>query len=435
MIITNICFLVEALSILICLHYLFDEKLRLDIITVCFLSADMIILTIINYQRMERIHTMIIYPIIFIYCGCRFGFHIKKIIVNIIISIIVIGVTQMVLTFFVCYIFNMHKIEDIGLIVVAFIEFLLILIVTHSGKMKRLSIFLQNKERMLIISIGASIVLTLIWLISYKKIRLMEAYQAILLFSAIGFVLILSGQLVKYKVKAKEIETELKIHKIYSDSFEALIDNIRLRQHEFDNHINTIYSQHLFCNTFEELVDAQKSYCKLIIKENHFNKLLSRDNPVIRGFLYGKFIEIDEMGIEISYQISVKKLDVGVPIYKLIELLGDLINNAVEALQLDKKRNKLHIEILETDMFYIEVRNESPYISYDILGDFFNKGYSKKGEGRGLGLYNTKQICKEYGLEISCNNKNIDGSNWLVFVAQKGKEIQEINPVECSTGF
>ena len=64
----------------------------------------------------------------------------------------------------------------------------------------------------------------------------------------------------------------------------------------------------------------------------------------------------------------------------------------------------------------IEVRNESPYISYDMLGNFFNKGYSKKGENRGIGLYNIKQICEEYGMEIASKNIEIDGSNWLSFL-------------------
>lgn len=423
MIITNVCFLLEALSIVVCLYYLYDEKIKLDIVTVCFLSVDMIIMTAINYLKIGRIHTMVIYPIIVIYCVCRFGFYVKKLVVNIVLCIVLIGLTQMAVTFTVCYILDIHTIGDIGLIVIGIAEFLLILFICYKGNVKRLSIFLQNEERILFVSIGVSIVISLIWLISYKKINLMEAYQAILLFSVLGFVLVLSGQLIKYKLKAKEVETELKIHKIYSDSFEGLIEDIKLRQHEFDNHINAIYSQHLFCNTFDELVDAQKKYCKLITKENRFNKLLSQDNPVIRGFLYGKFIEIDEMGIEISYQISIKNLDIGVPVYKIIELLGNLVNNAVEALQTDESRNRLHVEILEKDMFYIEVRNESPYITYDVLGKFFNKGYSEKGNGRGIGLYNVKQTCKEYDLIICCKNIELDGRNWLVFTVQKEKVI------------
>ena len=47
----------------------------------------------------------------------------------------------------------------------------------------------------------------------------------------------------------------------------------------------------------------------------------------------------------------------------------------MEALETEKERKKLHVEIVEIEKFFIEVRNESPYISYDMLGNFFNKGF------------------------------------------------------------
>lgn len=415
MIITNVCLLLEALSIVICLHHLYGEKFRLDIATVSFLSVDMIIMTAINYFELARIYTMVIYPIIILYCGIRFGFHIKKIIINIILCIVLIGVTQMVVTFCICYVYNLHSVANVELMIIGCIELMLILFVMPRVKVKRLSIFLQNNERILIIAIGLSIVIVLLWLVSYKKIKLMEAYQAILIFSVIGFVLILAGQLIKYKVKAKEAEIELKMHKIYAESFQGLIENIRLRQHEFDNHINAIYSLHYSCHTLEELVESQKNYCENITESNRFSKLLTSKNAVVSGFLYKRFTEIDKMGIEVNYHVILGEYNIGMPVYKIVEILGDLINNAVEALGVDNEKNRLYVEIVEKDKFFIEVRNESSYISYDTLNSFFGKDYSKKGKNRGLGLYNIKQICEEYGLEIAAKWTEIDRVGWVSF--------------------
>ena len=143
--------------------------------------------------------------------------------------------------------------------------------------------------------------------------------------------------------------------------------------------------------------------------------MLAPDNAVIRGFLYTRFVEIDRMGIEINYRVILNKHIVGVPVYKIIEILGNLINNAVEALKNDKERNRLYVEVVGVEVLSIEVRNESPYIGYDMLEKFFNKGYSKKGENRGLGLYNIKQICEEYSLEISPKWMDIEGKGWLSF--------------------
>lgn len=419
MIITNVCLLLEALSIVICLHHLYGEKFRLDIATVSFLSIDMIIMTAINYFEMERIHTMIIYPIIILYCGLKFGFRLHKMIVNIILCIVLIGVTQMVVTFCLCYVFKLHSVTETGLIIVGCIEFVLILFVVPKVKIKRLTRFLQDNEKILVMAIGLSIIIALLWLISYKKIKLMEAYQAILLFSTIGFVLILSGKLIKYKLKAKEAEIELKMHQIYSESFQGLVDNIRLRQHEFDNHLNAIYSLHYSCHTFEELVEAQKRYCGNITESNRFCKLLTAGNAIVSGFLYKRFVEIDKMGIEIIYHVILDGCEIGIPTYKVVEILGDLINNAVEAIETGSENNKIYVEIIEKNTFFIEVRNESPYVEFDSLKNFFVKGYSMKGKGRGLGLYNVKQICEEYNLEIAANWIEVDRTGWLSFKIRK----------------
>lgn len=419
MIITNVCLLLEALSIVICLHHLYGEKFRLDIVTVSFLSINMIIMTSINYFELSRICTMIIYPIIIIYCGLRFGFKIKELVINILLCIIIVGGIQLVVSLPFYYFLNIHSFTEIKLLVVNCISFFALLIVVNKVKMKKILSILKNKEKMLQIAISLCMILVFVWLFSYKRFKLLELNQAVLLFASVAFIFVLAGQLSKYKVKAKEAETELKMHKLYSDSFQGLIENIRLRQHEFDNHINTIYSQHYIYHTYEELVEAQKGYCQIVEEDNRFNRLLVSGNSIIIGFLYGKFVEIDKLGIEISYKVNIKEVNIGVPLYKIVEILGDLINNAVEELRETKFGDKLYVCVEESNLFMIEIRNESPYIEHNRIEQFFTKGYSKKGENRGLGLYNVKQICNEYEFHVECENVDIEGINWLSFKIEK----------------
>ena len=415
MIVTNVCLLLEALSIVICLHHLYGEKFRLDIATVSFLSIDMIIMTAINYFEMARICTMVIYPFIALFCGIKFCFKFRKIVTNIIVCIILVGIIQMFGLLFTHLLYNIQNFSDYKLLLANSMTFLTVLVVVPVLKIFRLSKFLLDNEKIVILVISVCLAWVSFWMLSFKKLMLMDLHQAILLFISIVLVLVLVGQLNKYKIRAKEIETELKMHELYSEPFQGLIDNMRLKQHEFDNHINAIYSLHYSCHTIEELIEAQNIYCKQITKENRFNKLLAPDNAVIRGFLYTRFVEIDRMGIEINYRVILNKHIVGVPVYKIIEILGNLINNAVEALKNDKERNRLYVEVVGVEVLSIEVRNESPYIGYDMLEKFFNKGYSKKGENRGLGLYNIKQICEEYSLEISPKWMDIEGKGWLSF--------------------
>lgn len=421
MMVTNICLLLEALSIVICLHHLYGEKFKLDIETISFLSIDMILMTSIDYYGIPKMCSLIIYPIIVLYCGREFGFRLKSLVVNLVLCIVLVGGIQMLVALPFHYIMNIGLFSNVKLLLVNCIASLIIIFVLPLGGIRKLSKFLQRQERILMVTLGVCILIIVYWLISYKEFKWLELNQAILLFVSIVFIFCLATELTKYKVKAKEIETELKMQKLYSSSFQGLIDHIRMRQHEFNNHINTIYSQHYTHKNYEDLVNAQKHYCELVLKENRFSKLLSGGNPIIVGFLYGKFVEIEKLGIDVSYKVADIKDELEVPEYKVVEILGDLINNAVEALSADEERNKLYVSVIGGDSLTIEVRNESPHISYAEFDAFFTKGYSKKGENRGLGLYNVKQICEEYHMEISCDNMEIDGSNWLCFGISKEK--------------
>ncbi len=422
MIIKNVCLFLEALSIVICLHHLYGEKFRLDIATISFLSINMIIMTAINYFGLSKTYTMIIYPIIILYCGIRFGFQIKALAVNIVLCVILIGGVQLCTVFGLSVVKDIISLSDLRLLFTNCITTLVTVLILPVFKVERLSARIRDKGKILLTTFCICILMVLFLLVSYKELEVAALEPIILLFISFIFILLLSGQLNAYKIKAKEVETELKMQKLYANSFRGLIEDIRLRQHEFDNHISTIYSQHYKYHTYEELVDVQKEYCKIIAYENRFNRILSGGNSIIVGFLYVRLAEIDKRGINVSYQVKVKELEIGIPSYKIIEILGDLINNAVEALLVYENGKRLHVSVIELDNFYIEVMNESPYIDYRELGMFFSKNYSKKGENRGLGLYNVKLICEEYGLSISCQNIELDGSNWLSFRIWKERE-------------
>ncbi len=343
-------------------------------------------------------------------------------IVNILLSIILVGGIQASVMFCFSHFFESVWFGGIKLLLANSVIFFIVIFIIPKCKIRKLACFVKDRSIFFGITACTCISLLLLLLVFYKRLEAAALEPIILLFISIILIFFLAGQLNIYKIKAKEVETELKMQKLYAESFKGLIDTIRLRQHEFDNHINTIYSQHYTCSTYEELVNVQRNYCKLITNETHFSKILTGGNSIIIGFLYVRLIEIEKEGIDLSYKVNVKDLDIGIPSYKIVEILGDLINNAVEAIRGDEEINRLHISVVEADHFYIEVRNESSYIDYKELGLFFTKDYSKKGENRGLGLFNVKSICEEYGLNISCQNIEIDERNWLSFNIWKEKE-------------
>lgn len=424
----RILLLLEALSIVICLHCLYGEKFRLNIVNTSYLAIHMIIMTTINYYSLDKVYTFLIYPLIAIYCGVRFGFKWKEIVTNYILYLVIVGGIQLIMAIGYSWIFNLLSInmlevkESEGVIINAGV-LLIVAGVFPKCKLHKLSVYLQDKERILAIFLFFCLALTLYSFTNFKLINGFNFYQSMILFFSVVLFCAVAGQVGKYKIKSKEIETELKMHLLFADSFQNLIEDIRSRQHEFDNHINAIYSLHYTCDSYEKLVAAQREYSQEVLMENRYNKLLKADNPLLIGFLYGKFVEIERLGVEITYQIDIGDFDVGIPVYKLVEILGNLIKNAVEAMKAAEGNKVLHVSVIEAEgEFNIEVRNRSGYIDYGEIEDFFKKGFSKKGKDRGLGLYNVKNICNEYALNILCENKPIEEENWLSFTITNKKE-------------
>lgn len=407
--------LLEILSVVLCLHFLYGEKFHFDLLTIILIALEISWMQIIYWMELGNIWSLLMYPIVMLYCGLKFGFNFKVIFINNILYIAIISIIQATIMMVFGLVLGTQKIGAVENLIINFLTFLIIFLALSKCSLKKLSRVLQSHEKMIVISLTVLIINIFFLLLVYKKDQGFNIlYYAVLWISVILIVIVVID-IGKHKLKAKEVEAELRLHKLYEESFRNLVDEISARQHEFDNHINTIYSQHFLYKTYEELVEAQKKYCIEVVKENRFNKLLTKGNPVVLCFLYSRFTEVEKEGVMISYRINVGDLKCKVPVYKMVELLGNLIKNAVEAAK-ERGGGGIHVMMLEEkDMIRIEVSNESEVIEYQRIQEFFRKGYSEKGKNRGYGLYNVKKICGEYGIEITCENREENEKNRLVF--------------------
>lgn len=412
----------EALSVVVCFQYLYGEKLHWEKISVIFLVTDVILMEIFYLLHMKSIWSLIIFPIIFLYSGFRFGFKLKPLIINNVLQTILLATLQASIMMLYSVIVNDHKLEEMDGLIVNGLMFLIVLCGLKRCKLKKISDVLQSNDKMVIMSLAVVAMTIVSSFLSYKQNTKIEMLYYVVLGITILLIIITAIDIGKNKIKVKEKETELHLHKLYEASFRELIDEICARQHEFDNHINTIYSQHRLYKTYDELVEAQEKYCGEIMEENRYNKILSKGNPVILCFLYSQLSEMEKKGINATYQISIGDLECGMPVHKMVELLGNLIKNAMEAVQ-KRGKGEIHVMMLEeNNRIQIEISNESEVIEEKKIKEFFKKGYSEKGKKRGYGLYNVMKICEEYEAAVICKNVWREESNWLLFqiVINKG---------------
>lgn len=408
--------LLEVLAFLICLHYLYRKTIRWDIATCSIVIIELALMQTIYVMNLNRLWTFLIYVFVIMYCLLKFEMNLRVATINCVMSMMIVGIIQTSLMLLFHCTIGLDKVTEMHSLMINTTMFIIVAFFIRKSKIYKISLALQSNEKIIILSLIIFIISVIFCLVNYRGEKgLSVAYYIILAISA-TLIIVAGIDIGRHKLKARQIESELQVHKLYEKSFQSLIEDICARQHEFDNHINTIYSQHYLHHTYDALVEAQKKYCKDIVQANSFNKLLSKGNPVILGFLYGKFSEAEKLGIDVEYKVKIGNVESNVPIYKVIEILGNLLNNAIEALGRTSDFNKLKVIMMENQYeITIDVSNECSGITYEQVQNFFKKGYSKKKGNHGYGLYNVSKICEEYNLVLETAIKKTEINERLHF--------------------
>ena len=218
-----------------------------------------------------------------------------------------------------------------------------------------------------------------------------------------------------YLIMQKQ-ESELKLYQHYIQPLEELVKEIRIKQHEYDNHMNAILNMHLTVDNYEELVMRQSEYITEVIRDNdsrQYLPLLRISDKVLAGFLYSKIVRTPDF---VKTEVDVKSLEIisGVPEHHLIEIVGTLVDNAYEACTEEKNHVMMEIDS-ENDRLVFAIKNQIEDTRLGEIGRFFEKGYSTKDDEKkhGFGLYNAKTLIKKYKGDIFVCTDKIDDKNYI----------------------
>lgn len=164
-------------------------------------------------------------------------------------------------------------------------------------------------------------------------------------------------------------------------------DALRSQSHEFLNKLHVIYGL-LYNDNKKELL----AYLEKIIgtqKEEEDIIYAPIKDPVIAGFLTSKFSRARELGVQLSFKIKGTLLPIEntTVTHGLITILGNLIDNALDAVQPVEEKNIDILLTIDNECLVIEINDSGIGIDTELIPNMFVKGYSIKGEGRGIGLY------------------------------------------------
>lgn len=411
---TLISLLIEELSIIVCIHRIFGKKIRLDRRTISLIISQVCILSMVNYLSLGKIIAGFTFVFIFIYCKIKF----KVTFATCVGGAFFLGVIMTALQFICLLLTNIIVYDNEGLrVMIANMGVLCCCVfVLPKVSLDRLRKNLFVKNKYVVSTFGVVGIVLALLLLQDKIFQGIQAELFVFAVPAVLVLIILFGKWNESQKRIEEIAKDLDNNIRLQDKYSELLQKVRLRQHEFKNHLTAIFSSHYTYKTYERLVEVQKEYCNKMLQENKYNGLLLIRNGVLSGFLYAKLQEIEQEGFEIEYNIYTNLEGIKIPNYYLIEILGILIDNAAEAYQNSDQQKKISLSIEEKgENYFLTIRNQCEYVPYSEMEQWFQMEASSKGEGRGLGLYHLKTLCNDWKMNIRCENIEIEQKNWIQF--------------------
>lgn len=414
MIINGIEIVVEYIALVLCLCRFLKIEFRINGWVILGLSVDLIVMYGIEVGVLPNNSKILINGTLII-----IGWFVShKNIVHVLYKYMLTVATMFMLQFVYYYIVKAIVSLEMNTIYKGIIVNVCVLITVMVWKEKYVHNMLRLFEKKKVVSL----VLIILYIIcftdilytinKYNKKNGIQDKVTVLIFVTILITGLFIALLKHWSNGRKEKEKESILYEKYTHSFETAINDMKIRQHTFDNQINAIKGIN-YINDKTSM--EQEEYCQSILYENKYNKLLIADlQPIIKGFLYTKFIEMEEKDIQIEYHIEscfdnnrVKEKDI-------IEVLGILLDNAKEAVEKREEPRKVQVVLYGQPKLILQVSNNSPVIPNNELEKFCNYGYSNKGKNRGVGLFRVKSIAEKYQADLVIENKEYD-ENYISF--------------------
>lgn len=405
--------LIEICNIICCLHFIHNKKVKIDIQSILLICTDSILFELINIYDVNRNLSMLMYFLIFIYIIAEFGADIKCAVVANLIYVIVLGVGQLVGVLILTLLRLESLADSLSAIVINLIAFIILLLIRR--ELHSLYKFVIRKNFMVFAAFLISFLVIIKGIVQYKKEMETSVgqFMMLLLVGSLTCILVYSWQ--NEKENKAKVERELQMHKMYDNSFASLIATMRKKQHEFHNHLQAIVGMHYMLKTYEELVEEQQKYVGTLLHENKFYGLLSSNWPVLAGFLYSKFLEADAKGIGIKYTLGVELEMCRIPEFVMIEILGILLDNAIEAVE--KIENPMiYVRVVKEESFSVQVANTIEDMTYGNVMRLFDEGYSSKKGHQGLGLHKIAEYGQRYHFEPRVLKINFEERDFLVMI-------------------
>lgn len=170
-------------------------------------------------------------------------------------------------------------------------------------------------------------------------------------------------------------------------------------------------------------IDELNNYLKHVSgKVTRFNNVLKISNPIISALLNSKLAEANARNIRMDISAGVPLDRLGEQSLSLARILGNLIDNAFDAVISDPHSDKyVAVKLTQTGpLLQVEVYNKGPVIGAGEINHIFTDGYTGKGEGHsGMGLHIVKSLTDQLAGTVKVTSDKTSGTRFMVVIPAK----------------
>jgi sensor histidine kinase YesM len=304
--------------------------------------------------------------------------------------------------------------SEYGLIIVQIMLYQVVCILNNCKKISQEEIIpLANWFAIILMPISSLYIILILLqatVLSWEQVIIAIILILLMNFSTFYLYDVISAALAD-KIEKKLLNHQNKYYNKQFEIMEASLKTTKAMKHDLRNHLSVIYA----------LVDKGESEAALKHLSNMTNiyddkkQYSCTENIDIDSILNFKIQEAEQKNIKTSLNLSIPK-KMNISSFDLIIILGNLLDNAIEAVsELEKERQIKIIMNYRKGSFIIKVEN--PYQGERLKeGNRYITMHKEKSE-HGLGLKNIKKVLRKYdGVFEIKDTENIFSVRLLMFI-------------------
>lgn len=188
---------------------------------------------------------------------------------------------------------------------------------------------------------------------------------------------------------------ELEYQKFYNKALQSIINDLRRFKHNYSN-ILAVFGGYIKNKKWDQMDEYYSEICAEMGKVSFLDSLTSLNikSAGVLGLIMTKYEYAKELDVQFRVVTDGEIDEVQMKISEFCEVLGILLDNAIEAAK-DSKEKKVEVFMKREDeaLSFIVLNGIDEQVDATMI---YENGYSTKGEGRGLGLGIVNSIVSKY---------------------------------------